>query len=520
MRRLPLILIGIAFTLFAPAQARAQLISPGKLSAGHAELEGIRQCTECHELGQRGTSSRKCLGCHTLVESRVAQGRGYHASVRGQSCAECHRDHLGRSVSPVRFDPSSFRHETTGYSLKGAHAEQKCRECHAPAYVSARDVRAYRTGADFLQVTYLGLPTGCASCHTPDSPHGRQLASRGCQDCHGESDWKRASAFDHRSANYQLTGAHVRTRCEGCHATVNDTVRYRGLRFSSCGDCHRTPHRGEVSGSCASCHGTSDWRRVDARAVASTFNHDRTGFALDGAHDRVRCAACHTASRTAEIRLTFATGTPRSSYAKPVAQTCASCHVDPHPRSYYAARGTETCRQCHSVNAWQPVRYGLTEHNRSGNFALDGAHAVVACNACHTSRAAPPRLCAACHRQDDPHRGAFGAQACGDCHSATDFKNARMNHDRVKGAACASCHQKNDPHQGQFGRRDCGDCHVTTSYRVRDFNHSATRYPLDGAHIRVACVGCHKRETSSAGQPFTRYQPLQRACKDCHGGAS
>lgn len=519
MRVFHAILLGCAIMIAVPHAARAQLISPGKLSQAHAELEGVRQCMQCHELGQRGTSNSKCLSCHTLVRTRTVLGRGYHATVRTDQCAECHRDHLGRAVSPLRFDTATFRHETTGYRLKGAHAEQSCRECHRAGYVTARDVRDYTTGANFLKVTYLGLSTGCASCHTSASPHGRQLDQRGCQDCHTELDWKRATGFDHSTARYALTGAHTAVKCAECHAAVNDTVRYRGLRFGSCSDCHRDPHRGEVSGTCANCHTTTDWRRVDGRAVASSFNHARTRFPLQGAHSRVACAGCHAAGRSADIHLTFVAGAPRATYPVPLARTCASCHVDPHPRSYQAARGEQTCTACHSLIGWQPVRYGLTEHNRANNFVLDGAHTAVACNACHTGRAAPPRACVACHNRDDPHRGAFGKQACSDCHKTHDFRDARLDHARVQGATCVSCHQKDDPHRGQFNQRGCGDCHSTESYRITQFNHAATTYPLDGAHIKVACAGCHKRE-SGGGGGFTRYKPVRKACKDCHGGTS
>jgi len=56
--------------------ARAQLgalISPGRLSKAHADLEGISRCSACHERGERVTAA-KCLTCHKPVADRIAVG--------------------------------------------------------------------------------------------------------------------------------------------------------------------------------------------------------------------------------------------------------------------------------------------------------------------------------------------------------------------------------------------------------------------------------------------------------------
>jgi hypothetical protein len=74
-----------------------------------------------------------------------------------------------------------------------------------------------------------------------------------------------------------------------------------------------------------------------------------------------------------------------------------------------------------------------------------------------------------------------------------------------------------DPHQRQFGERGCEQCHDTRSFRIAAFDHSRTRYPLDGAHIRVSCAACHRTESAADGKRFTRYLPLRSECSACHG---
>lgn len=521
MRSVAAVLMLVLATSFAASPVHAQLISPGKLSAAHAELEGMRQCTQCHELGQRGASAQRCLSCHTVLRTRIARDRGYHATVKAKPCAQCHKDHLGKSSSPLRWDTAAFKHADTGYPLKGAHQQQQCRECHAPSYITAADVKSHRGGANFLKLTYLGLATGCASCHNSDSPHGQQFGSRACQDCHAETDWKRVD-FDHDAARFALTGAHVKAECSACHTkTPAGDVRYRGLRFASCADCHRDPHRGQMAGTCARCHGTADWRRVERSAVAGSFDHARTPFPLRGAHSQVACARCHSAPRDERIHLTFAAGTERASFPRPVVRDCASCHADPHPRSYAAAGGKASCAACHGLSArWRPVSYAIAEHNRAGNFKLDGAHLATPCNACHKPDAQPARGCASCHAAQDPHRDAFGKQACSDCHDTGSFRNGRMDHGRVKHLACASCHEAKNPHRDQFTGRGCDQCHGTESYRVARFDHDKTRFALDAAHAKAACSACHRAESDARGASFTRYRPLRTACKDCHGASS
>src|SRR5262249_30800333 len=85
----------------APGEAQAQgflRVSPGPLAKAHSHLEGLSNCTQCHEKGA-GIPDFKCLSCHdhSNLKRRVAVGKGFHASavVKGKPCYTCHSDHKG-----------------------------------------------------------------------------------------------------------------------------------------------------------------------------------------------------------------------------------------------------------------------------------------------------------------------------------------------------------------------------------------------------------------------------------------
>ena len=67
---------------------------------------------------------------------------------------------------------------------------------------------------------------------------------------------------------------------------------------------------------CEECHDTQ-------RFAISAFAHeDKTGFALDGAHERLECGACHKAE---QLRNGSAAVRYRLGYSR-----CSDCHRDPH----------------------------------------------------------------------------------------------------------------------------------------------------------------------------------------------
>ena len=64
-------------------------------------------------------------------------------------------------------------------------------------------------------------------------------------------------------------------------------------------------------------------------------------------------------------------------------------------------------------------------------------------------------------------------------------------------ATCEGCHE--DTHAGQFRTGDqpakaCTTCHTTEQWKIEQFDHDKTRYPLEGAHMKLECAKCHPSE--------------------------
>jgi hypothetical protein len=539
-------------------------ISPGTLSRSHSELEGSGMCGRCHEAG-RGVVPEKCLECHRALGERIHAGRGLHARPEYRDCKTCHIDHQGAEFELVWWGKQgrgAFDHLLTGYTLEGRHARLVCDDCHQPRFNRQREALAAQ-GVDLAR-TYLGLATSCTDCHADE--HRGQFAAKECTSCHDQSHWKPAPGFDHAKTSYPLTGRHAAVACAKCHQEqaadpANPTLRYvqfKAVSGHSCASCHEDVHRARLGTSCESCHTTADWFRVER----ARFDHGRTDYPLEGRHSDVACDRCHTR------------GAPR-----PLPhERCTSCHADAHFGQLAARADRGACEACHTVNGFSPARYGPGEHQKT-DYPLTGAHLAVACNACHTAatvaelrknpgvhtsaRASErsPRLrfastrCRDCHR--DVHRGDVDRWVkeggCESCHSVKSWRGAAaaFDHGRTRfelvaehaKTACADCHERVDAgtprehvrfagapltcqgchvdtHRGQFKASEkpasCERCHAPKTLKASRFDHTGgSRWPLDGAHARVSCDACHRRETRD-GISFVRYKPLPTTCRGCH----
>lgn len=386
--------------------------------------------------------------------------------------------------------------------VAAAHAdtEDDCKACH-------------------VSFERAGQAERCMGCHEDVGAdvrarhgfHGR-LDDATCSACHAEHRGRDArlvdldaSAFDHRRTDFDLAGAHRKATCASCHATG----RKHREAPSTCHGCHAADdrHRGKFGDDCAECHAADDWKTVE-------FDHARTGFTLRGAHRDARCEACH-AKPAVEVALQAA---------------CSACHAadDPHR----GGLGSD-CERCHVDTDWRTARF---DHSRTG-FALEGAHGQVACADCHRTPGRYEGLsrdCAACHRDDDRHRGSLGRD-CATCHGSAAWSPAsRFDHGRTRFAldgghrrarcadchrgpeafrdtamACVACHRDDDTHQGRNGEA-CADCHANDDWKRSRFDHDrATAFPLRDAHRAATCEACH-----AGGIERGRASP--RACIDCH----
>lgn len=495
--------LAVAGVLY-PLVAQAQLLSPGKLGKSHAALEGIGNCTQCHEPGKR-VDGQRCLVCHKALAREVEQGRGLHAARRlgDKLCVACHNDHRGETASLADWggEQRRFDHRRSGWALEGAHQKLKCEQCHAAARVRDDDLKARLTKAPLA--TYLGLTTECRACHFDE--HRAQLAG-GCDSCHDTKAFRPAPDFRHEKS-YPLKGAHARVECGRCHPQVpapevtvdvlapkqaTTMVRYKGVGEGGCVACHRDVHSGKFGAKCESCHAPDSWRRTRISQGDLGF-HDRSRFPLKGKHRLAACDDCHPKKAGGGMvsrGLRFA--------------RCTDCHVDAHLGQIKSdAAGGVACEGCHNEDGFYPPRFSVEQHAKT-RYSLTGGHLAVPCNRCHKPAVAllEPRVPERLRQRSGAAKG-------------TELINfTRMTMPEMDLARCDSCHA--DPHAAQFAAapaRACGDCHVVDSFRVLRFDHSRdSRFALVGRHAKAPCAACHESRASSG----VVYRGAPSRCAACH----
>ncbi len=507
-------------------------LSPGELSAVHSHLEGLSNCTRCHDLGKK-VSKAKCLECHKEIRERVQASTGYHASlvVKNKECHECHSDHNGRKFQMIRIDTLRFNHRHTGYPLEGGHNKISCRSCHKALFITDPVLKKRKE-------TFLGLEKRCASCHS--DVHQPSLGVE-CQSCHKFESFRPAPLFKHNQTGFPLLGKHQTLRCQDCHpsngASAAPKLKFKGLSHASCSDCHKDVHDGKLGKDCGKCHDESGF--ASARKTGS-FNHTLTGFALSGKHSGLTCKHCHKGKLTDPL--------PHSQ--------CRSCHADYHQKEFDVDGGKPDCSECHTTDGFAVSSFGIEEHNRS-RFPLTGAHEATPCNSCHLKSdrwtfrnigtsctdchnsvhepgLRPVQLqlplCNQCHttatwstvsydhqQTKFPLTGAHIAVPCRNCHFPVDPVRQTLDFSfRSLSTECRNCHE--DPHNGQFDAGNgihCEKCHQTAEWKISNFDHNSTAFPLEGAHARLKCSACHP-SVSGATRSFILYKTKKTQCADCH----
>ncbi len=353
-----------------------------------------------------------------------------------------------------------------------------------------------------------------------ENPHGESF-DVSCAACHTTSSWtplKDPIEYDHGETGFALEAGHGTADCKACHESL--VFEYVA---SSCVDCHADPHRGEVGVDCQGCHSIQGWQ--DNRQMF--VFHFTTRFPLLGGHANVDCDSCHQAAPPFEF-----SNTPTD---------CYSCHradyeevTDPD----HAALGfPRDCELCHTVDDWNSET--VFDHDQF--FVLEGRHASLGCESCHSEQFAGTSTdCYDCHQQafeqttDPDHEQLAFPTDCELCHTADRWGGAQFadheqfwpltgahaaldcsecHADGFAGTAtdCVACHQRDydrtkDPDHAAAGfGTQCENCHTTSTWQGAEFDHDAL-FPLRGAHRRLDCEACHSK--GFAGTPTD--------CYDCH----
>jgi hypothetical protein len=227
----------------------------------------------------------------------------------------------------------------------------------------------------------------------------------------------------------------------------------------------------------------------------------------------------------------------------PNGKECVRCHLDHNGEDFHLVH-------------WEPSKEKF-DHRLTG-YKLEGKHANVQCEKCHTPAHMLPAhkelikykdlsksffgqatTCIPCHT--DPHKGQLGNE-CTKCHNVESWKAAKdFDHSKTRYALtglhikvpCEKCHKPDtpggparykdmkfdtcnachlDPHKGEF-KKACDVCHTTASWKKMlpgyDFDHSKTKYPLVDKHADVPCAKCHINDDFKKQLAFA-------VCKDCH----
>jgi len=293
-----------------------------------------------------------------------------------------------------------------------------------------------------------------------------------------------AIKFDHIQTGFNLTGAHILTRCESCHiqgvfkGTPRDcaTCHMAGNRMGAtakpaqhvptttpCESCHRTTgwtpasysHAGVAPGACMTCHNGS-------MATGKPRGHVLTTSS---------CDSCHRTTAW------FPAGFNHMGVAP---GTCATCHgvtATGKPNGHVVT--TDSCDKCHRTTAWLPASFDHT--------------GVV------------PGTCATCHgvtATGKPSGHVATTDSCDKCHSTTTWLGASFDHTGVVAGTCATCHNG------------------TTAKGVGGGNPS--QYPLNsGQHVSTtlwpSCDSCHKSTTTFTGASVHKSVVVPPgSCTSCH----
>jgi hypothetical protein len=378
----------------------------------------------------------------------------------------------------------------------------------------------------------------CTDCHVGNT---KDLSNDKCLNCHDHTNLRdRIAAGKGFHASAKVKGK----ECKTCH------VEHKGKQFDIMG-----------------------WKTVTSEKDHSDFDHEQTGWKLNGKHASTKCADCHKVKDKQGLQVFM--GTDRLCGS-------AGCHAKDQPHKFEASeRDKLLCERCHNESVWKPAKNPSQQkfdHNdrKDAKMPLLGSHVDVACEKCHPKSVfhlpfPQPDNCGnqGCHQS--PHAGLlFGIRPCEWCHSPsfktlkeqnfdhtekTKFdlgpghdpkKNPKIKcydcHTKALGeakpnGACEICHAKDSHHGDRFkafaspsspGSPRCGTCHPSGGVKFvpTAFNHAShTRFALTGKHASVPCRECHRGANPSDFEDLQNLLDVKKGtlvdkhkvdCRGCH----
>lgn len=329
-------------------------------------------------------------------------------------------------------------------------------------------------------------------------------------------------------------------KCLGCHEhqQLRDRIKAnkgfhadKEVKEKTCSKCH-AEHVQEPPGSGKGRKTTIDWRPFGGK---KNFEHQRTGWPLQGAHRFEDCEACHK-KKYKTTKLPNYLG---------LATDCASCHAKENPHQFVDTKLFD-CTVCHNQDNRKVTNVGVTkfDHDKT-SFPLVGNHMRVECKNCHKDDIKTFKVdekkfkdCSGCHK--DPHRSVISAtRKCQSCHNEkVKFAQNKFDHGKETKFAlhgthaknsCDKCHKVDSPpekpsmvceschkdfHNGRFGKETCEGCHLDggPNWRSMRFAHDKkTKFTLTGRHTEIFCTQCHRPKEPNNFEKFKSTD-----CASCH----
>ena len=320
-------------------------------------------------------------------------------------------------------------------------------------------------------------------------------------------------------------------KCLDCHKEIKK-------RIDESKGFHASP---KVKGKdCIICHSDHYGKTYDiVHLQKDKFDHNDTGYKLEGKHARKDCKDCHKTEHITDIQIK-----KKHETFLGLIDQCLTCHEDFHQKTLSA-----NCQNCHNAEVFKPA--SKFDHNQT-KYHLNGKHADVLCEKCHLKSVREGKSfqqftglqfqsCVNCHK--DPHQNKFG-QNCTQCHVEESFKtiksSGQFDHNKtgypltgrhvqvlcklchkvsltapLKHNRCLDCHV--DYHKNQFAKGDkvpdCSECHDVNGFTQSSFTaekHNLSKFKIEGSHLATPCFECHKK-----GKEWN-FKGIGEKCVDCH----